>query len=221
MSLNGYSPIFPDVAISSSVCGVGIYVSEKLSFSKVLFDSFNFVEHIWIQVTLRGHDSLLVGCIYHVLICGDFNYPNINWSSLSCSTSYSQMFLDAIHDSYLSQHVTEPTHYRPNTTANVLDLVFTNEEAMINTINYLPGIGSSDHVCLQFNLLCYSTCTKSTLPRYNLRQANFDKMRNLIEEVNWDEILSPLNIHSAWQLFAKTFTDILDDCVPQDVPRKK
>ena len=138
ISLNGYSPIFnfdPDVAISSSVRGVGIYVSEKLSFSKVNFDSFNFVEHIWIQVTLRGHDSLLVDCIYrspssdiyqstinlcnlmlslqgysHVLICGNFNYPNINWSSLSCSTSYSQMLLDAIHDSYLSQHVTEPTH---------------------------------------------------------------------------------------------------------------
>ena len=130
----------PDVAVSSSVCGVGIYVSEKLSFSKVHFDSFNFVEHIWIQVTLRGHDSLLVGCIYHspssdihqstinlcnlllslqeyshVLFCGDFNYPSVYWSSLSCSTSYSQMFLDAIHDSYLSQHVTEPTHYRPNT----------------------------------------------------------------------------------------------------------
>ena len=48
---------------------------------------------------------------------------------------------------------------------------------MINTIIYLPGIGSSDPVCLQFNLLCYSTCTKTTLPRYNLRQANFDKMK--------------------------------------------
>lgn len=249
LSLCGYSSVFnfdPDTTSPFSVRGVGIYVSEKLSFSEVHFDTCNFVEHIWIQVKLRGHDSLLVGCIYrspssdlhqstinlcdlmlsiqgysHVLICGDFNYPNINWSSLSCTSSCSQMFLDSIHDSYLSQHVTEPTHYRLNTTANVLDLVFTNEEAMINTINYLPGIGSSDHVCLQFNLLCYSTCTKASLPRYNLHQANFHKMRNLIEEVNWDEILSPLDIHSAWQIFVTKFTDFLDDCIPLDVPRRK
>ena len=116
------------------------------------------------------------------------------------------------------QHVTEPIHYRPNTNANVLDLVFTNEEAMINTINYLPVIGCSDHVCLQFELLCYSTHTKASLSRCNLHQADFDKMRNLIEEVNWKDILSP---HSAWKLFAKKFSDILDDCVPQGVPRRK
>jgi len=90
------------------------------------------------------------------------------------------MFLDAVHDSGLSQHVTEPTHYRPNITANILDLVFTNEEAMISSINYFPGIGSSDHVCLQFHLLCYSTHAKASLPRYNLRQADFNKMRELI-----------------------------------------
>ena len=84
----------------------------------------------------------------HVLICGDFNYPNINWSTLSCNTTYSQMFLDTIHDHCLFQHITEPTHYRPITVANTLDLIFTNEDGMINSVEYLPGIGSSDHVCL-------------------------------------------------------------------------
>jgi len=164
-------------------------------------------------VSLQGYSN--------VLICGDFNYPNINWSSLSCSTTYSQAFLDAVHDSYLFQHVTTPTHYRLNTTANILDLVLTNEEAMINTIQYLPGIGSSDHVCLRFDLLCYSTCNKATQPRYNLRQANFDKLRDLIQEVNWDDTLSPLNIHCAWKLFATKFTDFVNECIPYNIPRMK
>ena len=67
---------------------------------------------------------------------------------------------------------------------------------MINTIEYLPGIGSRDHVCLQFNL-CYSTCTKATLPRYNLRQADVDKMKEyVLQEVYWNHVLTPLNIHS-------------------------
>jgi len=40
----------------------------------------------------------------------------------------------------MQQHVTEPTHYRPNTTSNILDLVLTN---MINTIQSLSGINPS------------------------------------------------------------------------------
>jgi len=51
---------------------------------------------------------------------------------------------------------------------------------MINTIKYLPGIGSSDYVCLRFDLLCYSTCRKATQPRHNLHQVDFDKLRDLI-----------------------------------------
>ena len=45
-------------------------------------------------------------------------------------------------------------------------------------------------------------------------------MRDLIEEVDWDDILSPLNIHCAWKLFTKKFTAFIDECIPQDIPRK-
>jgi len=44
LSLNGYSSIFnfdPDSTHSSSVRGMGIYVSEKLSFCEVQFDHFD------------------------------------------------------------------------------------------------------------------------------------------------------------------------------------
>lgn len=64
LSFNGYCSIFnfyPNAAPPSSVRGVDIYASEKLSFSEV---NTNFDEHAWIKITLRGHDSLLVGCIY-------------------------------------------------------------------------------------------------------------------------------------------------------------
>ena len=67
LSLNGYSFVLnfdPDGTPPSSVRGVGIYVSKRLSFCEVHFDSYNCIEHIWVKVTLRGQDSLLVGCIY-------------------------------------------------------------------------------------------------------------------------------------------------------------
>ena len=55
---------------------------------------------------------------------------------------------------------------------------------MINNIEYLPGIGSSDYVCLCFNLLCYSDYNQVNKLKYNLHQANFDKMRQLLQDVD-------------------------------------
>ena len=101
-------------------------------------------------------------------MCGDFNYPNIHWPFLTCNTSYSQMFLDAVHDDCFFQHITKPTRYRANTTASTLDLMFTKEEGMVDSIEYLPAIASSDHVCLQFNLLCYSSYSQLSRTKYNL-----------------------------------------------------
>ena len=155
------------------------------------------------------------------MCCGDFNYPDINWSTLACNTSCSQLFLDAVNSCCLFQHVTEPTHYRLNTTANILDLVFTNEDGMINNIEYLPGIGASDHLCLQFNFICYSSPASTNRPKYNLNQADFSRMRELLQALDWNDLLDTLDICSAWELFGNAFTDIINDCIPKYVPRKR
>ena len=156
-----------------------------------------------------------------MLICGDFNYPDINWSTLACNTSCSQLLLDAVNSCCLFQHVTEPTHYRLNTTANILDLVFTNEDGMINNIEYLPGIGASDHLCLQFNFICHSSPASTNRPKYNLNQADFSRMRELLQALDWNDLLDTLDICSAWELFSNAFTDIINDCIPKYVPRKR
>jgi len=88
---------------------------------------------------------------------------------------------------------------------------------MINTIQYLPGVGSSDHVCLQFELSSYSASSKASLPDiiYTKLILIITK-RDLIEDVNWEDILSPLNIHCAWKLFTKKFIAFIDECIPQE-----
>ena len=51
----------------------------------------------------------------HVMIMGDYKYPDINWDTLtfdSAEDSPSQKFLSAYKDCFLYQHVTHPTHYR-------------------------------------------------------------------------------------------------------------
>ena len=204
-------------------------------------------EHKWIKIKLRGNDSLhLAGCIYrsptsnlqqstaalcdlfrsvtgftHLLITGDFNYPDINWSHCSCTNHNLQLFLDTIQDMYLFQHVMCPTRYRSGSVPNILDLIFTNEEENVSNIDYLPGLGLSDHLCLQFNLICYCTVKHQPKPKYNLYSADFSTMRELLEQIDWESIIYPLDIHTAWQTFSSLFTATLNSCIPFSIPRPK
>ena len=66
----------------------------------------------------------------HILLMGDFNYKGINWHTFQASEPADQQFLDCVEDSFLTQHVTEPT--REN---SVLDLVITDEPGMIDCVN--------------------------------------------------------------------------------------
>ena len=53
----------------------------------------------------------------------------------------------------------EPTRHRDGNEPGLLDLVFTNEEDMINDLKHNAGLGDSDHECLNFNLNCYGEMT--------------------------------------------------------------
>jgi len=46
-------------------------------------------------------------------------------------------------------------------------------------------------------------------------------MRELLQNVNWSDSLAALDICSAWKLFSDKFTDIINECIPKSVPRKR
>ena len=45
-------------------------------------------------------------------------------------------------------------------------------------------------------------------PRFNLHCAGFPKMRQIISDVDWENILNPLDPHDAWHYFSTVFDDI-------------
>ena len=47
------------------------------------------------------------------------------------------------------------------------------------------------------------------------------KIRSLLEAVNWEDFLNPLNIYSAWNLFVSKFSSILNECIPLDILKPK
>ena len=247
LALPGFSVFFnfdPDdqSSYSSGIRGVAIYVADKFAVSEVNFSDCNLSDCICVSLRLRGHDSLLIGCLYrspsspllpssehicqvlrkastysHLLFCGDFNYPSIDWSNgpiVSSSSQPIQLFLDTLNDLFLYQHVTDPTRYRAGGSPHVLDLVLTNEEDMVRDITYHPGLGLSDHVCICFTVVCYSNYISSDKLRFNLHRANFDGMRESLSAVDWCHEISSLNINDAWNFFYDVFDNVIKSNIP-------
>ena len=170
----------------SSTRSICIYTRDGIHAAQVWFAHLILTEHIWLQISLKGSDKLLLGCVYrspscdshqsvdelvrllhkvnmtspsHLLVTGDFNLPQINWATSFCSapeSHHAHKFLVAIHDCLLFQHVTQPTRFRDGVAPSLLDLVITNEDGMLTSLQYLPGLGKSDRVVLDFGLACYT-----------------------------------------------------------------
>ena len=92
-----------------------------------------------------------------MLICGDFNYPEINWEYeyANDNSEFITPSLETVQPQFLHQHVFEPTRFRDGNAPGLLDLILTNDENMIFETIHNPGLGESDHGCLSlyFELL--------------------------------------------------------------------
>ena len=57
----------------------------------------------------------------HIILVGDFNFPDVNWDTVSGSSLPSESFCDFVFQNNLSQLIRSPTHLK----GNILDLVLT------------------------------------------------------------------------------------------------
>jgi len=98
-----------------------------------------------LELLFRRHSNTLP----FVTIAGNFNYPFIDWLSLSSNdTSYSH-FLDTVNDFHLHQFVAAPTRFGTST-SSLLDLVFSSLPSGI--VNVTVGREFSDHCLVYFNI---------------------------------------------------------------------
>jgi len=79
-----------------------------------------------------------------IIIAGDFNRPDINWSTPSATSQAPNLFSDLVYDLNLSELVDFATHIH----CNLLDLILTNIEESIHNVQIYPHnyqSSSSDH----------------------------------------------------------------------------
>ena len=226
---------------TSGIRGVGIYTAVGLRAASFKPGS-TFRDHLWVTIKLKGGDKLIIGCVYrspssdqklvnemcqllrdvsntqhsHLLVTGDFNFPEIDWedgSIKASSTHHAHTFLESVRDCFLFQHVRSPTRYRHGTTPSILDLIMTNEGSMIKDLTTGAGLGSSDHLILQFGVECYSQKEDSILPKLALNKADTKKMIQLFNQIDWKTINSEGTL-TFYQFFSGHLNDIIREYIP-------
>ena len=152
---------------------------QKNSNSEQHFEDFTKCEVLWCEVIIQNlFTTILVGVFYRppstdlnymqqlekslsmiegnrnnltLVLLGDFNFPNINWSALSpstlCNDGISAYFCDIIDDNFLHQMINVPTRG-----GNILDLVLVNKPELMLSMKVREGLANSDHDSIDFAL---------------------------------------------------------------------
>ena len=92
------------------------------------------------------------------IIMGDFSYGRIQWKFLESTGGEDQQFLFLIQDTFLTQHVLEPTRGE-----NVLDIVLSSQNELMFNVNIHEPLGNSDHNQIHLDIKVKSERRKKEL----------------------------------------------------------
>ena len=194
--------------------GVCIYTHQSLRAAEWTPTMGKITDAVFVEKNLKNGKKMIIGNIYRspnssdeinkklndlnksldrtrsmdLIIVGDFNYPEINWKISTCdkpAENAASMFLEATRDAYLIQHIKEPTHARINESSNILDLVFTNKEGLVEDCTVGPPLGKSDHATITFSLKLRYNTPRINQNRFQYDKGNYDSLRREIASIDW------------------------------------
>ena len=106
---------------------------------------------------------------------------------------------------FLYQHVKNYTRYRVGFEPSLLDLVFTNEENMIESVNHMPGLGKSDHLQLEFTFNLYTETTQSLVTKLNFFKGNYTGLSGELAHLNWLQEFNGCDLSASWENLQRSY----------------
>ena len=152
-----------------------------------------------------------------LLILGDFNFPTINWDSLSTphlSNHCASEFLAATQGAFLFQYVQSPAHTRHNQKPTLTDLMFLQD---YETIANMATSAPSDKNHHKVSLRSRHNNSKNERPRYLYHRANYHSMKLELQRVGWYEVFYD---SSSTACLEKT-KEIINNLISKFVPLQK
>ena len=167
----------------------------------------------------RENNDKLIELIKNVpkpyLLCGDFNYPGIDWTTMSSNTS-SEKFVELLLDEYISQHVEFPTH----TGGSILDLVLTSNDDIIHGIEDHGCIDTSDHTCIIITTTINPKNTAKT-EKWSWNRADKESIKTVLADWNWRDDMQRVDISAAVEIFNSKISDVMNKYIPKYIQSSK
>jgi len=157
---------------------------------------------------MGGLVDLVKNVMKNSIVIGDFNLPDINWSTGE-TTRRTEAFVEAMDDALMVQMVEIPTHIK----GNCLDLLLTNIPERISDISGAGRLGSRDHEMLEITVKtgAFREARKTVK---NWRRADWQKMREEIGRVDWHSELRGLTADRMWETFKRKISSTVKKMSP-------
>ena len=191
----------------------------------------DYDDAVWCK-TVSGNSKLTIGLVYQspnineddntkiqntikevskgeCIIMGDFNHGHIQWKSLESTGGEDQQFLFLIQDSFLTQHVLEPTREE-----NVLDIVLSSQKELVDNVKIHEPLGNSDHNQIHFDIYVKSESKNKKTYRRNFHKGNYKDMRKYLAKLDWNNMLMNKIAIECWNILKYEIESIIDKFVP-------
>ena len=217
--------------------GVLLYIRNDIkAVRREIFEHIE-AETIWCEIFIGG-EGTLIGVSYRsptssvkedeilfqmignasdkkLMLMGDFYFGNINWITHE-ACGQSKNFLDCVNDNFLHQHVHQITRGK-----NILDLVFTSEEHVIEELDVGEPFGTSDHQIIRCKLIVSKSREIPDLkPVLNYFKADYNVIR---ENLKADDLIGKIrekNIEETWNTIKSKIEEIKDKFIPVSKNRR-
>ena len=154
------------------------------------------------------------------LIVGDFNLNRITWTpdpelpTHISEDSPEYKFVECTCDTYMYQHVTEPTRYREGNQPTCDDLLFSTHESNITDLSLEAPLGRSDHVTITCNINTDLKAIPTKKIAYNFNKADYSKMKTMLDK-DWEDILRDKSVQESSDIIEEAYNKAVEECVPK------
>ena len=150
-----------------------------------------------------------ISCHSDSVFFGDLNLPVTRWGE-PLNTHSGREFYNNLQVSALYQHVNKPTRGH-----SILDVIFSTSDTLVSNVSVGPEFSTSDHRIVTFDIKITAdevNTSSEKVPDYS--SADFDKLRTLLANPNWNEVLAASDINKSWENFTEILNQAVKSCVP-------
>ena len=149
------------------------------------------------------------------VIFGYFNFPGINWGT-GRSDVKGREFISVIENKFISQHVTEMTHI----SGNILDLILSSSENLINEVGSHGRLGGSDHEILMCTVGLPMVKKEKEVKVKDYKNGNYEEMRKNLN-LNWEKVMEEMSVEASWEMIKTKLEKETEENVPLKTQRNR